>query len=215
MKIKHALSERGEDCYQTPIEATHALLRAESLPPYWWEPACGPGAIVRVAREAGYKVVATDLVNYNSPDQDHSRRDFLLEQVLPDGVQAIVTNPPFKLANEFVEHALRLCPRVIMLLRLTFLESTRRTSILDNGHLARVHVFKNRLPMMHRDGWTGPRVSNPTAFAWFAWDRDHDGPTTLHRISWISKPDAQPAACAQTRFLSTGGAKGTGHVETK
>ena len=108
----------------------------------------------------------------------------------------IVTNPPFKLATEFVAHALSLCPRVIMLLRLTFLESTSRTSILDNGHLARVHVFKNRLPMMHRAGWGGPKVSNPTAFGWFVWGANHRGPTTLHRISWTPS-NAQPLpACA-------------------
>jgi hypothetical protein len=189
MKIAHPLSERGHDCYETAPEATYALLKAEKLPRDLWEPACGPGAIVRILRGAGHKVLGTDLVDYDSPDQDHSGWDFLLERELPkladgDAVEAIVTNPPFKLASEFVEHALKLCPRVVMLLRLTFLESTGRTPILDNGNLARVHVFKNRLPMMHRDGWTGPRVSNPTAFGWFVWDRDHRGPTTLHRISW-------------------------------
>jgi len=95
-----------------------------------------------------------------------------------------VTNPPFKNANEFVAHALTLCPLVYMLLRLAFVESERRSTILDGGMLARVHVFRNRLPMMHRDGWTGNKVSNPTPFAWFVWDRNHVGPTELKRISW-------------------------------
>ena len=68
--------------------------------------------------------------------------DFLLERQLPIGVEAIVTNPPFKLAAAFVAHALDLCPKVVMLLRLAFLESERRTPILDGGKLARVHVFR-------------------------------------------------------------------------
>jgi hypothetical protein len=72
-----------------------------------------------------------------------------------------------------------------MLLRLSFLESERRSPILDSGSLARIHVFRNRLPMMHRDGWTGSRVSNPTAYAWLSWDANHHGPATLHRISRI------------------------------
>jgi hypothetical protein len=190
MKIKHALADRDADLYETPDVATHALLRAENLPHYVWECASGPGAIARELRSAGHKVIATDLVDYRSPEQDHSRRDFLLESKAPDGVKAIITNPPFKLAGEFVEHALRLCPRVIMLLRLTFLESTRRTSILDGGQLARVHIFRNRLPMMHRVNWDGPKVSNPTAFAWFVWDRAHRGPTQLHRLSWTPIPSA-------------------------
>jgi len=181
---KAALSERKNDLYESPPEAVHALLKAENLPPVIWEPACGPGSIVRVLRASGRQVYATDLVDYDSQDQDEHGWDFLSERQLPIGVQAIVTNPPFKNASEFVVHALELCPRVVMLLRLAFLESTRRTPILDGGHLARVHVFKNRLPMMHRDGWTGPKVSNPTAFAWFVWDREHRGATELRRLSW-------------------------------
>ena len=184
MLIKATMADRGNDLYQTPPEATAALLRVEQLPPCIWECACGPGAIVRVLRGGGHYVVATDLIDYGTADQDHAGWDFLLEHKLPDGVDMILTNPPFKLAGEFVAHALRLCPRVIMLLRLTFLESTGRTSILDNGHLASVHIFKNRLPMMHRDGWTGNRVSNPTAFAWFVWQRGYAGNPELDRISW-------------------------------
>src|ERR1700730_18238467 len=182
---KAALKERGDDLYESPPEAVHALLRAERLPPVIWEPACGPGAIVKVLRAAGHTVVATDLVDYDSEFQDAVRRDFLMELKAPATVEAIITNPPFKLAGQFVAHALELCPLVMMLLRLSFIESVSRTAILDGGHLARVHVFRNRLPMMHRGGWTGSRVSNPTAFAWFVWDRRHSGPAALHRISWV------------------------------
>jgi hypothetical protein len=83
-----------------------------------------------------------------------------------------------------VEHALHLCPRVIMLLRLAFLESDRRCKILDDGRLARVHIFRNRVPMMHRDGWEGKKSGNTMAFAWFVWDASWHGPAMLNRISW-------------------------------
>ena len=176
------LSHRGDDLYETPVEATLALLEVEPLPHSLWEPACGLGAMVRPLRAAGHRVIATDLVDYRSPDQDSTGRDFLSERAAPDGVQAIVTNPPFKIADGFVRHALNLCPRVVMLLRLAFLESERRSDILDGGQLARVYVFRNRLPMMHRAGWTGRKATNATAFAWFVWDRTHRGPPTLLRI---------------------------------
>lgn len=55
-----------------------------------------------------------------------------------------MTNPPFKLAAEFVANALELCPIAIMLLRLSFLESMRRTAILDSGHLTSIHVHAPR-----------------------------------------------------------------------
>jgi hypothetical protein len=104
--------------------------------------AASPSAIARVLRAAGHEVWATDLVNYASPDQDQSGIDFLMESLAPDSIASIVTNPPFKLADQFVRHALLLCPRVYMLLRLAFLESERRSGILDNGWLRRVYVFR-------------------------------------------------------------------------
>jgi hypothetical protein len=182
---RHPLKERGSDCYETPPEATLALLRAEKLPHHLWEPAAGRGSIVRVLRAAGYQVLASDLVDYGEPTH-FAGRDFLMER-LPDKVECIITNPPYRLADEFVRHALDLCPRVVMLLRLPFLESVGRSDILDGGMLARVHVFKNRLPMMHRDGWAGPKASSATAYAWYSWDREHRGPATINRISWEAR----------------------------
>lgn len=184
---KAALAERGDDLYETPACAVEALLEAENLPECIWEPACGPGSIVSILRTAGHRVYATDLVDYACPDS-YSRVDFLMEKHPDFFIGAIVTNPPFKLAREFVTHALAIgVPKVAMLLRLAFLESEGRRAILDNGWLARVHVFRNRLPMMHRAG-RGTKVAKTNtsamAFAWFVWDRDHKGPTELHRISW-------------------------------
>lgn len=181
---RHALKARKDDLYETPPEAVRALLAAEDLPGVIWEPACGPGSIVRELRASGRQVYATDLVDYDSPDQDAAGWDFLMEQQLPIGVQAIVTNPPFKNAVKFIEHGLNLCPKVIMLLRLSFLEGSGRGNILDGGKLARVLVFIERLPMMHRDGWNGPKSTNTMAFAWYVFDAEHRGPTHLHRISW-------------------------------
>jgi hypothetical protein len=47
--------------------------------------------------------------------------------------------------------------------------------------------------MMHRANWDGPKISNPTAFAWFVWHRDHGGPFTWDRVSWTPTPDARSA----------------------
>lgn len=183
------LSVRRNDLYETPPEAVHALLRVEPLPKVIWECACGPGAIVKVLRGAGHRVYAMDLVSYGCPDSD-SGVDFLMERAPPYAVGAVVTNPPYKLAGEFVAHALALgVPKVAMLLRLAFLESECRSSILDGGPLARVYPFANRLPMMHRYGWQGPKAGSAMAFAWFVWDAAHRGRAELQRISW------EPAPC--------------------
>lgn len=174
-------AERGDDLYETPDVAIEALLKVEAFSPMIWEPAAGRGRIVNVLRRHGYHVTASDLIDYGVPDQQVC--DFLnVTGVHPQGT--IVTNPPYKLANEFVAHALKLCPNVIMLLRLAFLESERRSPILDNAGLARVYVFRKRLPMMHRDGWEGRKANSGMAFAWFIWDRSHKGDTIIRRLSW-------------------------------
>jgi hypothetical protein len=105
---RHSLADRGQDCYETPPEATRALMAVEKLPHWLWEPACGPGAIVRVLRDAGHAVIASDIADYGFPM--HFRRDFLDTTTAPIGMEAVVTNPPYKLAGEFAAHALDLVP---------------------------------------------------------------------------------------------------------
>ena len=184
---RHALSERKDDLYETPPVAIEALLRHERLPHRLWDPCCGPGNIVKVLRAAGHEVIASDLVDYGDPTHFY-RRDFLMEHKAPDGCEGVVMNPPFKLAEEFIAHALDLSPLVIALLRLAFMESERRTRILEGRGLARIHQFRKRLPMMHRHGWEGRKANSGMAFAWFVWERSHTGPTTIDRCSWESAP---------------------------
>jgi hypothetical protein len=158
---RHPHADRGLDLYETPPVAVEALLRVEKIPQTVWEPAAGRGAIVRVLRDHRHTVVTSDIV---------------------------ARNFPLKIIEPFVARALALCPRVIVLARLAFMESERRCGILENCGLARVHVFRERLPMMHRDDWTGRRGNSGMAFAWFCWDRDHVGPATIDRLSWKPKP---------------------------
>jgi len=174
------LFERRGDCYDTPEVGVHALLAAERLPHRIWEPACGTGNIVAVLRAAGHEVIATDLNDRGCPNSI-ARIDFLLPGPAVT-CDAIVTNPPFSLAEEFVAAALDRAPIVAMLLRLAFFESERRTSLLDDRNLARIHVFANRLPDMSGKG----NVNCGMAMAWFVWDQNYIGPTLLDRISWRS-----------------------------
>jgi hypothetical protein len=180
--VKSSLDIRKDDFYATPAVAVHALMACEVLPLTIWEPACGDCAIVNILRDNGRGVVATDLVERGCPNSQ-SGIDFLMERAAPAGVPAIVTNPPFKLAEEFAEHALTLVPQVYLLLRLAFLEGLRWERGLAK-HFARCHVFAPRLPFMHRHDFDGVKNSNSgMPFAWFVWDRDHEGSAT---IGWVN-----------------------------
>lgn len=159
-----------DDYYPTPPHATEALLRVESFLGAVWEPACGQGDISRTLEAAGYSVVSTDLVNrgYGTP-----RIDFLMER--ESQAPNIVTNPPFKMAEDFARHALSMAPhKVAFLLRLNFLEGIARRDVLER--LARVWVFSKRLTMVANstDGKGGM-----IAYAWFVWDSSHSGKPEL------------------------------------
>ena len=177
---RHSQAARGFDLYETPPIAVETLLHVETLPLTVWEPAAGRGAIVRILRARGHTVVASDVVDYGYPLDFVG--DFLKTVLPPKGCGAIVTNPPYQIATEFTCHALDLAPHVCLLLRLAFLESVGRTDILEHRGLRAVHVFRRRLPMMHRDGWNGLRASSAIPFGWFVWNRDHRGPTIVDRI---------------------------------
>jgi hypothetical protein len=181
---RHSLAERGFDLYETPALAVEALLRVETLPLSIWEPAAGRGAIVNVLRSRGHTVIASDVIDYGFPLDFVA--DFLTTVLPRKGCGAIITNPPYQIATEFTRNALDLAPRVYLLLRLAFFESICRTDILERRGLARVHVFRKRLPTMHRDGWNGPRASSAIPFAWFCWNREHRGATVIDRIGGVS-----------------------------
>jgi hypothetical protein len=154
---------RGLDQYDTPPSAVEPLLQVERLPPKLWEICAGNDCIVNVLRDHGHYVVANDIATDGV--------NFLQPRVAPPGVGAIVTNPPFILAAEFVAHGLKLVPQVIILERIQFLESDTRADLFDSGKLARVHVFRNRVPRTHLAGWTGNRASPAMMLAWFVFLR--------------------------------------------
>ena len=196
-QTRHSIGASGEfareenDFYATPPEATRALLEAETLDGIIWDPACGDGAICEVARnEYNRNVIFSDLhdrgYHFSAP------KDFLA--VTRTELNAwselasvnIVTNPPFKLAAEFIEQALYLgVDKACFLLRLQFLEGQRRAPLLKK--LARVHVFSKRIPRMHNPNWTGKKTTSLIAFAWFVYDRHYQGPTTLNWINPIRR----------------------------
>ena len=197
-RSRHSAEARGLQLYETAPVATRALLAHQPLPHGLWEPHCGKGALADLLFDAGHAVYCSDIVDRGYPQQS-STGSFLRSTGCPQGVDGIVMNPPFAWAAQHIRHALMICPYVVALLRLSFLEAGNditeagraRLWCLDQGHLARVFVFRNRLPLMHRDGWSGKRTTNMVPFAWYIFDADHVGATTIERISWIdSTPDS-------------------------
>lgn len=139
---------------------------------------CGMGAISKILEKVHGKdkVLSTEL--------DPNRYgiggvDFLkdAEKYKPNGKFWLVTNPPFQIANSFVRQGFKLgAERIIFLLRFNYLESGKvREDILNNGHLLRVLLMKERLQMFPY-GWTGKKGSATQNHAWFIWDKNYQAP---------------------------------------
>lgn len=183
MQSTHSQKDRGNDAYFTHPVAVHALycLERPFLPRHLWEPAAGDGAIVRVLRNYGYEVVASDIADYGL--EGCLKLDYL-KAVLPADIEAIATNPPFAQAEVFIRKALSEVPYVAMLLRTNFIESAERESFFAAHPFSRMWQASLRLPMMHRLGWAGKRAPSNTAHAWFIWDRAANERMVVRHFNW-------------------------------
>ena len=127
----HTDAERQrEDYYATEPKATEWLCKLEQFEGRILEPSCGEGHMSRVLEAAGYEVVSRDLVDRGYGEV----ADFLsIDNLAWDG--NIVTNPPYKYAQQFVEKALSIIPegkKVAMFLKLTFLEGKARRAMFKS-----------------------------------------------------------------------------------
>ncbi|WCT73949.1 hypothetical protein PQ455_01570 [Sphingomonas naphthae] len=187
------INREKDDFYPTWPAATAALLSVERFEGAIWECAAGEGDMAAVLAAAGYEVISTDLV-----DRGHgeARVDFLMEWQAR--APNIVTNPPFGLAFEFIERALQLASgKVAMFLRLAFLEGVMRGEWLPTTPLARVWIMSRRVPMQRGRLSEAGDGHGVIAFAWFVWDRDHDGPPHLGWLDWKSLPT--PSTTTETK----------------
>lgn len=147
--MKPPLRQGSPDDFQTPPQALKPLL--PYLKKEWtiWEPACGKGNLVREFERCGYKTIGTDLL---------FGADFLSEDL--DRGDCIVTNPPFKYKQQFLERCYALGKPFALLLPLTTFETAKRQKLFkENG--VEVIFFDKRINFE-----TPNQVENSSA--WFA-----------------------------------------------
>lgn len=169
-----------DDFFETPPEATCAALAHLNIPEdvTLWECSCGFGKISKILEKIHNpeRVLSTEL---NKNRYGIGGVDFLTNgrSYIPQGRFWIITNPPFKYANEFVRKAFEYgAERVIFLLRFNYMESGKvREDILGGGHLLRVFLIKERVTMFPY-GWTGKIPSAQQNHAWFIWDKNYKAP---------------------------------------
>lgn len=176
----HSLDSREtEDYYATDPIALELLLEKEKFNNNIWECACGEGHLSEVLKRHGYSVVSTDLIDRG---YGIGGIDFLAieEPFYGD----IITNPPYKYAREFVEHAVDLIQdgfRAAMFLRLQFLEGQARRELFDKYPPKLIYISSKRINCCKNGDFSEDRRNNSSAvaYAWFIWEKTFQGDPTI------------------------------------
>ena len=177
----HSKYERElNDYYATEPKAAHLLLEVEPTLNNIWECACGEGHLAKIFDSYGILNKASDLIDRGYGIVE----DFLLNKELyPNG--DIVTNPPFKFAQEFIEHALSKVDtgrKVCMFLKVLFLEGKAHKQLFEKYPPKFVYVSSSRLNCA-KNGDFNRYNSGAVAYAWFVWEKGYFGNTV---IKWIN-----------------------------
>ena len=171
-------NRNASDYYQTPYSLTEKLLNREYFDKNKTilEPCCGNGAILKVLKENNYKCYGYDI-------NDNNHTDFLLQN---DKVPYIITNPPFRLAKEFILHMKEVVEeKFALLLPLNYLHGKERFDIIWTDKqfpLYKVYVL-TRYPMLTQDiREDGKYKTGMMVYAWYIWDKQYNGNPS---IDWI------------------------------
>jgi hypothetical protein len=146
------------------------------------EPCCGQGHIAKVLEAQGYNVEAMDLI-----DRGFGKGgvDFLQYNEVVDA--DIITNPPYCLAAEFVEHAMDILTdghKVAMFLKLTFLEGQGRRELFKKYPPKTIYVSVSRLGCAKNGEFKVDKNGNlkadsAVAYCWYIWEKGFHGDPTL------------------------------------
>lgn len=173
----------GFDFYPTPINTINKFLDNYNLGGgVIFEPCAGNGNFIKAIRDKGYTntIIANELREEEQENLiENGANEVYIHNFLEDKIDiepnVIITNPPFSIAKEFIEKCRTDYPnaKVVMLLRLAFLESKRRKEFWDRHPVNHLYVLSERPRFINNK-------SDATAYAWFVWDNSDE--QTIHII---------------------------------
>lgn len=172
------------DDFPTPPWATRGLIehildnRRSLASLTCLEPACGAGHMAKVLKEYFADVRCSDAYDYGYG----TVRDFLNFPYETNACDWVITNPPFRLAEEFVLRSLSVARKgVAILARTVFLESIGRyDAIFRDNPPTKFAQFTERVPMVK--GRLDKKASTATGYAWLVWEKQSRAPA---RLMWV------------------------------
>jgi hypothetical protein len=182
MAQRHEAADSLDD-FPTPPWATRALIekvlgKSDFSNQSCWEPACNRGFMSRVLEEYFRTVKSTDISDYGYGNQ----MDFLGTYEKPKKIDWVITNPPFRLSEDFIFKSFEVAKTgVAILARTVFLESVGRYDRLFSKTPPTCFAqFSERVPMVK--GRLDKKASTATGYAWFVWEFEKIGNST---VFWI------------------------------
>lgn len=190
-KAAHTFKRDEHDWYVEPRWCVDALLDAEPFPERVYDPACGMGTIPDALLARKMKVHATDLVDRGMGGDFDFLSDDALDRVATWGIRSIITNPPYKHTEAFIERALTVAEKVAVIVPLKFLASNARWhGFAHRWPLARIYVLSSRPSMLPGERLLAGDKPGGGAidYCWLVfqrgWDRGCD-------VRWLVKPGAK------------------------
>ena len=169
------------DDFPTPPWATRALCELLIFNGFdlanstVWEPACNRGYMARPLSEYFGEVWASDIHDYGY-SEFWKVNDFLMPFSHPTiKTNWIITNPPFRLAEQFIERAGQVAQHgFAMIVRSAFLEGKGRyENLFSKNPPTIIAQFAERVPMVK--GRYDPKASTATSYAWLVWIKGCEG----------------------------------------
>ena len=183
----HVYDREENDFYATEPAAADLLEKTGETANYIWECACGQGHLAKRFEELGHFVFSSDKIDRGFGERfDFINDEFETSHIDPYFYEYfdIVTNPPYKLAAEFIKKGyelLRPKRKLCLFLKLTFLESVARDKLFEQYPVSRIHVCRKRIKCA-KNGDFSKVQSSPTCYAWFVWEKGYSGPTIIDRV---------------------------------
>ena len=176
------------DYYATPTTSTEALLEEVQFKGSFLEPCIGGGHIAEVIKRyyPDEVLYGMDLVDRGYPRTIVA--DFLEYDFKDRKFDNIITNPPYSLAQEFLEKGMIVLNengKIAMFLKIQFLEGAKRKEMFSKYPPKYIYVFTKR-----QNPWRngspvdekGKPWSSTMCFAWFVWEEGFKGEPI---IRWI------------------------------
>ena len=149
------------------------------------EPCVGGGHIVNTINNFftnKREITCLDIVDRGYPNT--IVQDFLTWET-DKKFEGIITNPPFSLAQEFIEKGMSLLTeetedtvngQMAMFLKIQFLESAKRKEFFDKYPPKYIYVFRDRMATWNNGNKinpeTGKRWATTFCHAWFIWEKN-------------------------------------------